>query len=96
MTEILYQILLAVAIIAGLMLIVNLWRLQTILRRAQKVAAMAETQIVALNNQLESLEKFLAGQIAALQAFLQSFDFLRKIKDKLVKEREGEKDEQGK
>lgn len=98
--EILYQILLLVGIIAGLLLIINLWRLYQILGQTKEITTIVNSRLKSLNERLAEAENFLSGLTQMLKTFVTSFEAMRKIKDKISeyqnqdKKKKGEKDEE--
>ncbi len=89
--ELLYQILLAVSIIAVVCLVIVLWRLFTILNDVKVVSDVAKKRTLEVDLYIGKTMQSLQGIGDAIRGFIYSFDFIKAIREKFVNK--GEKNE---
>jgi uncharacterized membrane-anchored protein YhcB (DUF1043 family) len=83
-TEILYQILLVVLIVAGLFLIVALWRLIDVLSDLKKVSNIISKRAAEIDTYVGNILSSFKETADMIKGFLYSFDIIRAIREKYL------------
>jgi CHASE3 domain sensor protein len=83
LTTILYQILLIIGIIVGVMAIINLWHASSILKKIEEMTDVIDTRLREINTQISEVQSFLSRITSAARTFMLSFDAAKSIKNKL-------------
>ncbi|MFA5927551.1 MAG: hypothetical protein WCT32_03300 [Patescibacteria group bacterium] len=84
LTDILYQVLLAVLIIVAIVLTIDLWRFNNILKRLEDVSAIAHRRAKEVDRYLASAQATAASYLGSLKGFALSFEFMKILRDRLM------------
>lgn len=91
-TGLLVQILVIAAIVAVIYLIVALSRLQGVIDDAKEITGVTAKRIRELDKAVDSTEERLKSASDAVRGFVYSLDFIKIIRDKIMKEKREEDD----
>ena len=85
LTETLFQILLVVGIVAGVLFIVVFCRFYDVLADIKSITKVVSRRVNEIDVQIGELQVLIAKCIETIKVFMHSFDFIKNIKNKISK-----------
>lgn len=90
MSDTLLQILIVVAIIAGIVSIAVLWRTLDVLNDLKVTTGILAKRAKELDESVEKTKQTIINMVETIKSFVLSFDFIKSIREKITNKEKGE------